>query len=129
MIYRHTPDMGEISGFGGPYEEQCQTMLAAGARYIATANRKLNLTFDTNENVFGIIIPNSQDAEDLYNVVLHSVERNCTGAMMHAVIQRLQYINNKGWDDYCRELREHPDEEEHDPIDDPDFHDDDEEVD
>ena len=32
--YRHTEDMGEISGFGGGYEKLCQDMLNAGVRIL-----------------------------------------------------------------------------------------------
>ena len=32
--YAFTPEMREISGFGGDYEQTCRNMLAAGLRWL-----------------------------------------------------------------------------------------------
>lgn len=32
--FKHTDDMGEISGFGGGYEAACQNMLSAGVKWL-----------------------------------------------------------------------------------------------
>ena len=33
--YKHTDDMGEISGFGGGYEDVCQQMLHNGVKFLS----------------------------------------------------------------------------------------------
>lgn len=101
--YRHTPDMGEISGFGGEYERMCQDMLDAGVNWL-DAHPQRDLTGRTAENIFGIFQPDSDDAKALSEVVV-AAARDCTGAMHQAVMQRLFYIAVHGWVAYCDEIR------------------------
>jgi hypothetical protein len=101
--FRHTPDMGEISGFGGSYEAACQDMLAAGCRWL-NANTNAHLVGHTYRNVFGLFTADNEDARTLDSVV-SSVHPDCTGAMHHAVMSRLFYIAKHGWRHYCKECR------------------------
>jgi hypothetical protein len=105
--YRHTEDMGEISGFGGGYEEVCQQMLENGCKWLEeNKNPELTAAVPGNENikVFGILIPESDDAKALEDAVMEGVG-DATGAMHHAVMNRLFWIAKNGWDAYCVELR------------------------
>lgn len=110
MTYRHTPDMGEISGFGGGYEKACQDMLEAGATWLLDRSAKAHLDMKASPQIFGILIPESDDAKALSKVITGAVE-DCTGAMHHAVMLRLGYIAANGWDKYCEELRSSPRED------------------
>lgn len=109
--FRHTPDMGEISGFGSSYEDCCQDMLEAGVRWLNEhGEAKGNLTGKTIKNVTGIFMAESNEAKALEAAIMSpaSVETyGATGAMHQAVMQRLFYISANGWDDYCAEVRKH----------------------
>lgn len=108
--YRHTDDMGEISGFGGGYEACCQDMLEAGVNWL-NEHQKADLQARTLNNVYGIFDVTSADAKALEEVIIEASKNEATGAMHHAVMSRLFWISKHGWDAYCAELRK-PQEEE-----------------
>lgn len=103
--FRHTTDMGEISGFGGDYEECCQDMLEAGVMFLAN---KQSPDFKVLENpqIYGIVKLEGADAEALEKAVLAAAKGEATGAMHHAVMSRLAWIGKNGWSAYCAKLRE-----------------------
>ncbi len=92
--YRHTLEMGEISGFGGTYEECCQDMLEAGVSWL-----------QGHENIYGLVNAASPQTEQLEKAVLGACD-DATGAMHHAVMDRLMYIAQHGWEMYRAELEE-----------------------
>jgi hypothetical protein len=98
--------MGEISGFGGGYESACQDMLNAGVQWLDKHPDKRDLKGHGYKNIVGIFEPDSDDAKALSKVVANAAE-GCSGAMHETVMQRLFFIAKNGWDEYCRELREH----------------------
>ena len=104
-IYRHTPEMGEISGFGGDYEKTCQDMLEAGVKWLeANKDKKKDLKGKTFENVYGIFEADSEAAKDMEKAVMEPVKgQGATGAMHHAVMENLFYIAKVGWDKYVEE--------------------------
>lgn len=104
--YRHTPDMGEISGFGGGYEACCQDMLEAGVKWL-DANKNSDLRGSSLKNVYGSFNVDSKDAKAMEKAVIAASKDNATGAMHHAVMSRLFVIARKGWGWYCEELRKH----------------------
>jgi len=106
QTFRHTDDMGEISGFGGGYEKTCQDMLEAGVKWL-NEHTKPDLQAKTLKNVYGIFSAESDDAKAMETAVLAATGGDCTGAMHHAVMSRLFYIAQNGWDQYCAELRKH----------------------
>ena len=114
MTYRHTPDMGEISGFGGGYEACCQDMLEAGMNWLVAkqAEREVDLKASTIPNVYGLLRADSSDAKELEKAVLAAANGEATGAMHHTVMARLIWIAANGWDKYCAELRNHAAKEE-----------------
>ena len=103
--YRHTPDMGEISGFGGGYEKCCQDMLEAGVLWMTGQDKAPDLHGHTFKNIYGLFKADSDDAKAMEKVVLDAAGGDATGAMHHAVMSRLFYINQHGWDRYCEEVR------------------------
>ena len=111
--YCHTPDMGEISGFGGGYETTCQSMLAAGVAYISQHKVTPDqLKILTNPDVFGLAIPDSKHAKELEAAIAAAPgAEDCTGAMMHTVLMRCRYVAAHGWNQYCQELRNYEKEE------------------
>ena len=119
MTFRHTQDMGEMSGFGGEYEETCQKMLEAGVLWLNDHPDCL-LVIGSVPGVIGIVNPESDDAKELTDTIVNASrdkegKSNCTGAMVHELLGRLFYIRHNGWDKYCVEVRkynlENPDPE------------------
>lgn len=107
IVYRHTPDMGEISGFGGAYEDACQDMLEAGATWLAERVKKdvqTQLALHNHSEIYGVLTAASDDAKALEDVVVAAAD-GCTGAMHQAVMMRLGFIASNGWDAYCSEVR------------------------
>ena len=105
--FRHTPDMGEISGFGGGYEKTCQDMLEAGVKHINArflSGGDLKLSGFTN--VFGLCFPENEPTEELSKAIVDAADGDCTGAMHHAVMARLAFIAKNGWEKYCSEVRQ-----------------------
>lgn len=102
--YRHTEDMGEISGFGGEYEECCQDMLEAGMKWIEEHTPD-NIVVKENPNIFGICFPEGEASEALSKAVIDAANGEATGAMHHTIMSRLAWISKNGWDAYCTELR------------------------
>lgn len=102
--FRHTADMGEISGFGGGYEECCQDMLEAGVRWL-NEHPKPNLEGHDFKNIFGIMVADSDDAKAMEGAALDAAKGDATGAMHHAVMSRLFWIAKNGWPAYCAALR------------------------
>lgn len=106
QVYRHTPDMGEISGFGGGYEKVCQDMLEAGVKHIEEKRLAGNdIQLSGLVNVFGLCFPENEPTKELSEAVVAAADGDCTGAMHHAVMARLAYIAKNGWVRYCQEVR------------------------
>lgn len=110
MAYRHTEDMGEISGFGGGYESCCQDMLEAGVQWI-TEHPDCDLKGHGFKGVTGIFVEDSPDAEALALVSTNAAKGEATGAMHEAVMRRLFFIRYNGWEKYCDEIRKYEREE------------------
>lgn len=102
--FRHSTDMGEISGFGGSYEECCQDMLEAGVKWL-NDRAGVDLAMSASPQIFGLLSADSDDAKALEGVILDAAKGEATGAMHHAVMARLGFIAKNGWPAYCAELR------------------------
>ncbi len=112
MEYKHTEDMGEISGFGGGYEATCQNMLNAGVQWLL-ANPEKNPNFKEYENIYGLTCDENEDMKELQDILLKASGDDCTRAMMQCVSSRLLFIKANNWDKYCdalrkQELTDHP---------------------
>jgi hypothetical protein len=100
--YKFLPGMGEISGFGGAYEQQCRNMVIAGCNWFDEhpgADPKIT----TYQNIFGIIDPNNEDAKSLTGTMAE-ICPDCTGAMMQAAVTHVLFIKRKGWDEYVKQM-------------------------
>lgn len=98
-MYEFTEEMGEISGFGGGYEQTCRNMLKAGLEWLNT-NPDANPEFHGYENVYGIICEDNEDAKALSQAVI-AIADDCTGAMHQAVISSVLWIRKNGWEKYA----------------------------
>jgi hypothetical protein len=104
MKYEYTDDMGEISGFGGGYEQACRDMLLAGMKWLDD-HPEADPQFRGCEGVYGILTEDSKDAEELSKAVT-AVCDGCSGAMHQAVCSHLVWIKSNSWDEYVRIKRE-----------------------
>ena len=102
MEYKHSEEMGEISGFGGSYEDTCQQMLHNGVSFLAERS-SADVQVLEIPNVYGVVNLEGDDAKALEAAVMDGI-KDCTGAMHHAVMSRLAWINKNGWDKYVKEL-------------------------
>lgn len=107
---RHTPDMGEISGFGGTYEAKCQAMLEAGMAWFEQ-HPDAEPRFKGSSAIFGVVLEDNDDAKALTETIVTAADHDLTGAMHHAVIARLLWIKQNGWERYCEEMRKQHAEE------------------
>jgi hypothetical protein len=99
-----TEDMGEISGFGGAYEECCRRMFFAGAAWF-DAHPLAEPRFMGSPQVFGIIVEDNWWAKELTKVLLAAAgPEGCTGAMHQAVVGHCLAYRRYGWEGYQREL-------------------------
>ncbi len=103
--YQFTPDMGEISGFGGGYEQTCRNMLAAGLEWLDT-HPDADPNFQGFKGIYGIILEDNANAKALSQAVVDAADGDCTGAMHQAVISHCLAIRKIGWDAYCVKMRE-----------------------
>lgn len=108
--YLFTPDMGEISGFGGGYEQTCRNMLAAGLEWL-DSNPKAEPQFSGFKGVYGILNEDNADAKALGKTIVEASGNDCTGAMRQAVLSHCMFIRKNGWDRYCEEMRKREPEE------------------
>jgi hypothetical protein len=93
--------MGEISGFGGGYEQACQQMLRQGLQWF-TDHPDAKPEFKGFKNVFGLITEENHDAKSLSDAICAGVEPS--GAMHQAVIGHLFAIRRMGWEAYVAEM-------------------------
>ena len=108
MSYEFTDEMGEISGFGGGYEETCRMMLRAGMEWW-DAHPQANPVFKGFRNVFGLITEENDDARALTAAIEAGAgEGGCTGAMHQAVVNACMFIKGHGWPAYVEEMKKRP---------------------
>ena len=102
--YQYTDDMGEISGFGGDYEQTCRNMVVAGLEWL-DSNPNSDPQFHGYKSIYGVITEDNEDAKKLSDAVVNASGGDCTGAMHQATISRILWIRKNGWDKYCDECR------------------------
>ena len=102
--YTFTDDMGEISGFGGGYEQVCRDMLVAGLTWL-DSNPDADPKFHGYEGVYGILTEDNDDAKALSKAVVGGSGGDCTRAMHQAVVSSCLWIRKNGWDAYCAQMR------------------------
>lgn len=103
MSYEFTPEMGEISGFGGGYEQCCRDMLKAGLEWLE-AHPEAEPKFSGFKNVYGLIDEDNDDAKALTKAIIDASKGEATGAMHHAVVESCMWIRRNGWERYVEEM-------------------------
>lgn len=98
-------DMGEISGFGGGYEQCCRDMVLAGIAWM-DAHPDSDPKFHGFRDVYGVILEDNEDARGLAEAVIAAAKGEATGAQHHACIGHVLAYRRLGWDRYCARLRE-----------------------
>jgi hypothetical protein len=93
--YAWVEGMGEISGFGGTYEEACRRMLRAGLEWL-DANPEASPVFEEFRNVYGLVREKNEDAIQLGKAIAAAAP-DCTGAMMQAVVHHCLFVRKNGW--------------------------------
>lgn len=101
--YKFTQEMGEISGFGGWYEQTCRNMLAAALRWF-DENPEGNPVFQGFEGVMGLCIEDNEDAKALTKAIGDAANGDFSGAMHQAVVRSAFYVKKHGWDAYVAEM-------------------------
>lgn len=100
-----TDDMGEISGFGGPYEACCRRMFFAGAAWF-DAHPLADPRYLGSPQIYGIIMEDNHNAKELTAAITGAAgDHGCTGAMHQAVVGHCLAYRRLGWNAYCQELR------------------------
>lgn len=100
-----TDDMGEISGFGGGYENVCRAMVLAGIQWI-DEHPDADPKFHGYNGIYGIITEDNDDAKALTAAVVAAANGDCTGAMHQASVGHVMAYKRLGWDEYSKQLRE-----------------------
>lgn len=104
-----TAEMGEISGFGGTYEDGCRTMVLAGLDWLdghPTADPK----FHGFTDVYGVLVDDNDDAKALSKAMVDAADAKypdggVTGAMHQACVQHVLFVRKHGWDRYVADLK------------------------
>jgi hypothetical protein len=100
-----SPEMGEISGFGGSYEEACQNMVRGGIRYA----QENDVDFETLASqlkscraIFGVVDFDGEEARGFEDAIVEASgdPEGVTGAMVHAATSHSMFILANGWDAY-----------------------------
>jgi hypothetical protein len=95
--------MGEMSGFGGGYEDACRNMLYSGLAWLDNQDPSPDLKGSEYKGVTGIFNVESPDAKALEDAVLEG-EPGCSGAMHHAAMSACFYIAKNGWNKYVEAM-------------------------
>lgn len=103
--YQYTPEMNEISGFGGGYEAVCRKMVIAGLEW-ADMKGDANPSWKESPNIVGITIDENEDAKAMQKVMFAAADNDCTGAMMQAAMNHVLYVLKNGWDKYVARMTE-----------------------
>ena len=101
--YEWTPEMGEVSGFGGGYEETCRAMVKAGCQWF-DSHPDADPQFTGYKNIYGIITEDNEDAKALSKAVVAGANEDCTGAMHQATVGTCLWIRKNGWLAYMKEM-------------------------
>jgi len=103
-MYEFTPEMIEISGFGGSYEQACRNMLKAALDWMDT-HPDSNPRFRVVVGVPGLIFDENKDALLLEQVIEAASGGDCTGVMSQIIMCSSIWIAQNGWDKYVAAMR------------------------
>ena len=103
MKYDYSKVKGEISGFGGGYENACRKMVIAGLEW-SDEHPDSDLSFKQFKNIYGLTTDESDDMKLCQEAMSKAVNDGCTGAMMQVTMIHLMFIRKHGWDKYVEEM-------------------------
>ena len=102
--YEFTNEMGEISGFGGDYEQACRKMVIAGVEYLEK-NKNIDFSFKEYENIYGILAETSEDTDKIIKAMIAANDDfGATGGMVQATLNHVKFIYEKGWNKYVETM-------------------------
>lgn len=107
--YVFTPDMDEISGFGGTYEAGCRVMVQAGMEWF-DQHPGAEPQFRGYRGVYGVLAEDNADAKALSAAMVAAADAaypngGVTGAMHQATVSAVLWAHRHGWDTYCDAMR------------------------
>lgn len=103
--YEWTDDMGELSGFGGGYEDACRMMLAAALAWL-DAHPDAKPLYKGFVGVVGILADDNLDAKALSDAAIAACPDGPTGAMHQAAITAALWVSKNGWEKFAEQKRE-----------------------
>lgn len=103
MKREYTEKMGEISGFGGGYEQACRKMVLGGLDWL-DKNPEANPVFQEFKNVYGVTTGENDDMKNMQSAMFEASGKDCTGAMMQACTSHILFIKKNGWEKYVDEM-------------------------
>ena len=99
--------LGEISGFGGGYEQACRDMVVAGVKWLRE-HPYANLRARKVEDVYPDIWGGSKDFNEFQNALAAACKEGASGAMVCATTKHALFIYRNGWEKYCENMRKTP---------------------
>lgn len=95
--------LGEISGFGGGYEQACRDMVVAGVKWL-----REHPNADLKARKATLLYPDlrsaSKDMDEFQDVIAAACKEGATGAMVCAATKHAFFIHRKGWEEYCKAM-------------------------
>jgi len=96
-------EIGEISGFGGEYEESCRQMVTAGLKWLEQ-NEGPSTEFSTGDNVFAQIDEEADATDELRTHMVSAVDMDPSPSMLHLCLKHTLYANEIGWEGHVTQL-------------------------
>ncbi|KKM61294.1 hypothetical protein LCGC14_1533190 [marine sediment metagenome] len=101
-----TDDMGEISGFGGSYEESCRAMVLAGIEWLEE-HPDASVRFQEID----VISAETDEAKQFLDCLVETAESlgaGPAGAMVNFTTYRAMTAHKFGWEAYQGRMRDRP---------------------
>lgn len=113
--YDWRESMSEISGFGGPYEASCRSMLIATLDHWDNQPESFEPKYHGYENIYGVMLDDNEDAKKLDKAMMDAeilygngererVGDEASGAMHQAVVSHAFFVRGNGWEAYVKEM-------------------------
>lgn len=95
--------LGEISGFGGGYEQECRKMTVAGVKWLRE-HPNADLKRKKVEGMYPDIVSNSKEFDEFQNAIAAACKEGATVAMVCAATKHALFIHKNGWEKYCEAM-------------------------
>jgi hypothetical protein len=97
--YVFTPEMDEISGYGGAYEQTCRNMFAKGLEWLE-GHPDADPIFTADEEKKGKIRAENVAAEEFLEWIDRASGKRASATMFEAVIKHCFTAKEVGWENY-----------------------------